>query len=157
LFIIIFYFPFANFLNQIQPRIKQFARPRTKQLAGAVKHGKLIDVKLFQRLAISLQFACLFLLPAIAASVAGCGRDDVKVYQVAKETPPASQPPADAPAPASAPAMAAAAIPAQTANALPQFQFALPPGWQQIAASQFHRDESFRPGGRCGHHPAPGR
>ena len=93
-------------------------------------------MKLFQRLAISLRFACLFLLPAIAASVAGCGRDDVKVYQVAKETPPASQPPANAPAPASAPAMDAAAIPAQTANALPQFQFALPPGWQQIAASQ---------------------
>jgi hypothetical protein len=32
--------------------------------------------------------------------------------------------------------MDAAAVPAQTANVLPQFQFALPPGWQQIAASQ---------------------
>lgn len=77
----------------------------------------------------------MFLVSAVAAIAAGCGRDDVKVYQVAKETPPASTPPADAPAATPAPAMDAA-VPAQTANALPQFQFALPPGWQQIAASQ---------------------
>jgi hypothetical protein len=110
--------------------------PGTKQLAGPVKHDKLIDVNLLQRLSISRRFTAVILVSAVAAIAAGCGRDDVKVYQVAKETPPASTPPADAPASTSAPAMDAAAVPAQTGNALPQFQFALPPGWQQIAASQ---------------------
>jgi hypothetical protein len=108
----------------------------TKQLAGPAKHGKMIDVKLLQRLPISRRFTSVMMVLAVVAIAAGCGRDDVKVYQVAKETPPASPPPADAPAPAPARAMDAAAVPAQTANVLPQFQFALPPGWQQIAASQ---------------------
>ncbi|HWY32665.1 MAG TPA: hypothetical protein VNX46_18010, partial [Candidatus Acidoferrum sp.] len=93
-------------------------------------------MKSLQRLSISRRFASVMMISAVAAIAAGCGRDDVKVYQVAKETPPASTPPADAPAPAPAPVMDAAAVPAQNANALPQFQFALPPGWQQIAASQ---------------------
>jgi hypothetical protein len=110
--------------------------PRTKQLAGHLKHGKLIDVKFLQHLSFSRRFTSVILVSAVAAVAAGCGRDDVKVYQVAKEAPPASPPPAEAPALAPAPAMDTAAVPAQTANALPQFQFALPPGWQQIAASQ---------------------
>ena len=76
----------------------------------------------------------MIVVSAIAAFAAGCDREDVKVYQVAKETPTTPPQPADAPAAAPAPAMDAA--PAQNANALPQFQFALPPGWQQVAASQ---------------------
>ena len=82
----------------------------------------------------SRRFVSMNMVLVAAAFAAGCGRDDVKVYQVAKETPTTPAPPADAPAATPAPAMDAA--PAQNANGLPQFQFALPPGWQQVAASQ---------------------
>ena len=116
-------------------------------------------MKLLLRLSIFRRLTSVFLVSAVAAIAAGCGRDDVKVYQVAKETPPASTPPADAPAATPAPAMDAA-VPAQTANALPQFQFALPPGWQQIAASQmrvasFTVTNSAGPAGDVGIIPLP--
>ncbi len=59
--------------------------------------------------------------------VAGCKRDDVKVYQVAKEDSSA------APQPNAPNDMAA---PIQTENSRPQLQFVLPIGWAQIAPSQ---------------------
>ena len=75
-------------------------------------------------------------LAAAAAIAAGCGRDDVKVYQVAKDKSPATPhaPPREAATPP--PALDVAAAPAQSGNALPQFQFSLPPGWQQVPTSQ---------------------
>jgi hypothetical protein len=106
-----------------------------KQLAGLPKPAKLIDVKSLLRLSVSRRFASVTLLMIVAAVAAGCGRDDVKVYQVAKDNSPAVPPPVDTATPP--PAMdAAPTVPAQSGNALPQFQFALPPGWQQIPASQ---------------------
>ena len=111
-------------------------RSGTKQLAGMPKPVKLIDVILFSRPSLSRRFGSVIVLAAAAAIVAGCGRDDVKVYQVAKDnsSAPAPAPSSDAATPP--PAMDAAAAPAQSGNALPQFQFALPPGWQQVPASQ---------------------
>ncbi len=111
----------------------------TKQLAGPVKPGKLKVVKLFNRTLFSLRLALPLWLLAGLAAVSGCGRDDVKVYQVVKESPPAdSQPastPAAEPAPTTPPGLDASAPPA-AANALPQFQFSLPPGWAEVPASQ---------------------
>lgn len=72
-----------------------------------------------------IRWAAFFLLLTIAA---GCDRDGVKVYQVTEEKS------SDAPV-ATLPADAAVA-PAQNANSLPQLQFALPSGWQQVAPSQ---------------------
>jgi len=97
-------------------------------------------VKLFDRTSFPLRLALPILLVAGLAAVSGCGRDDVKVYQVVKESPPAdSSPtalaPASEPAPAAPPGMDASAPPAP-ANALPQFQFSLPPGWAEVPASQ---------------------
>jgi hypothetical protein len=70
-------------------------------------------------------------LTVLAAVLAGCGRDDVKVYQVAKDDssgqPPATQT-AAAPGETAPPFATATSQPTQ-----PQLQFALPPGWQQVA------------------------
>jgi hypothetical protein len=60
--------------------------------------------------------------------VAGCKRDDVKVYQVAKEDSSTALTPT--------PNASDMAAPVQTENSQPQLQFALPPGWTQIAPSQ---------------------
>jgi hypothetical protein len=60
--------------------------------------------------------------------VVGCKRDDVKVYQVVKEDSSAPPPPA-----LNAGDMAP---PVQAENSQPQLQFALPPGWTQIAPSE---------------------
>jgi hypothetical protein len=60
--------------------------------------------------------------------VVGCKRDDVKVYQVTKED--------SSTAPTPAPNASGMAAPVQTENSQPQLQFALPPGWTQIAPSE---------------------
>ena len=65
-------------------------------------------------------------LTLIAFALAGCGRDDVKVYHVAKDdsaTPPPSQ--------IAAPEQNSTTQPQQ-----PQLQFTLPGGWREIAPSQ---------------------
>ncbi len=67
---------------------------------------------------------------AVIFIVAGCKRDDVNVYQVAKE----NSAPAPAPTPMATPS--AMAAPVQNENSQPQLQFVLPTGWQQIAPSQ---------------------
>ena len=74
-------------------------------------------------------------LIVLFAALAGCGRNDVKVYQVSKDSD-ASQPPAQEPAtPAAAPMGQMPPIAAAN-NAQPQLGFVLPPGWQQIAPSE---------------------
>jgi hypothetical protein len=73
-------------------------------------------------------FPMLALLAAV--SVAGCHRDDVKVYHVVKDED------AAAPTPTPTPAPADMSAPAPANNSQPQLQFVLPPGWQQVAPSQ---------------------
>ncbi|HEY4416418.1 MAG TPA: hypothetical protein VGO57_12065 [Verrucomicrobiae bacterium] len=70
-----------------------------------------------------LRQSSAFCVLAALLAVAGCKRDDVKVYQVAKED--------STPAPS------------------PQLQFALPPGWQQAAPGQM-RAASFTVTGASG-------
>ena len=64
------------------------------------------------------------LLVVSTAALAGCGRSDVKVYQVVRDNSPDAPPPM------------AAAPPAPNTAAQPQLQFTLPPGWQQIAPGE---------------------
>ncbi len=90
-------------------------------------------MNLFYRLSFFIRLALPLALVAALVAVTGCGRDDVKVYQVVKDAPPADSPPASTPT--APPGMDASAPPA-TANALPQFQFSLPPGWAEAPASQ---------------------
>jgi hypothetical protein len=71
----------------------------------------MFKVKLSDHVSIPAWFAHGILFSVLAATLAGCGRDDVKVYQVAKP-------------------------PVQNDNAQPQLQFAVPPSWQQIAPSE---------------------
>jgi hypothetical protein len=81
-------------------------------------------VKLPFQVSIPVRFAQGMSLVAIAAALTGCGHNDVKVYQVAKDNSSITPPPLET------------APPPADANAQPQLQFALPPGWQQIAPSQ---------------------
>jgi hypothetical protein len=71
--------------------------------------------------------AALLTLAAIA--LAGCGRDDVKVYHVAKDDS-AAPPPNQIVAPEQMPATQ------MQPSQQPQLQFTLPNGWQEIAPSQ---------------------
>jgi hypothetical protein len=89
----------------------------------------MFKVKLSDHVSIPAWFAQGILFSVLAATLAGCGRNDVKVYQVAKDDSSGS-PAANEPVP-----------PAQNNNtqpdsAQPQLQFAVPPGWQQIAPSE---------------------
>ncbi len=96
-------------------------------------------MKLFYSTAFSFRLALPLALVAGLAAVTGCGRDDVKVYQVVKESPPGDSSTAAAPAAAPVPAAPSgmdASLPTPPANALPQFQFSLPPGWAEVPASQ---------------------
>jgi hypothetical protein len=68
----------------------------------------------------------LALLTLTAIALAGCGRDDVKVYHVAKDDSAAPQP-----VQITAPEQNSATQPQQ-----PQLQWTLPDGWQEIAPSQ---------------------
>ncbi len=90
-------------------------------------------MNLFYRLSYFIRLALPLALVAALVAVTGCGRDDVKVYQVVKDAPPADSPAASTPA---APPGLDASTPPATANALPQFQFSLPPGWAEVPASQ---------------------
>ncbi len=96
-------------------------------------------MNLFYRTSFSSRLALPLVLVAALVVVAGCGRDDVKVYQVVKESPPADNQSASAPAAEptqSAPSGMDASVAPAPANALPQFQFSLPPGWVEVPASQ---------------------
>lgn len=73
------------------------------------------------------------------AAIAGCGRDDIQVYRVAKETPPAP----DVRAPASETGNA------QEESAPPRVQFKLPAGWQEGPPSTM-RAASFSIDGKDG-------
>jgi uncharacterized protein YbdZ (MbtH family) len=72
------------------------------------------------------------------AALAGCGRDDIQVYRVAKETP-AAEP------------QAPMAVPGheQEQSSLPRVQFKLPSGWQELAPGSM-RAASFSIGGKDG-------
>jgi hypothetical protein len=92
----------------------------------------MFKVKLSDHVSIPAWFAQGILFSVLAATLAGCGRDDVKVYQVAKDNSSGSpgSPAANEPVP-----------PTQNSNdqpdnGQPQLQFAVPPGWQQIAPSE---------------------
>ena len=82
-----------------------------------------------------LSFFAAFFLAAVFA-LAGCKRSEVKVYQIQNEPP--SAPPQNE--------MTAAN---QNENPLPQLQFVLPDGWQQITPSQM-RVASFSVSGTNG-------
>ena len=90
----------------------------------------MFKVKLSDHVSIPAWFAHGMLFSVLAANLAGCGRDDVKVYQVAKDNSSSGSPAANEPIPP------AQNNNTQPDNAQPQLQFALPPGWQQIAPSQ---------------------
>ena len=99
-------------------------------LAGPSNSNRMFKVKLSDHVSIPAWFAQGILFSVLAATLAGCGRDDVKVYQVAKDNSSSGSPAANEPVP-----------PTQNNNtqpdsAQPQLQFAVPPGWQQIAPSQ---------------------
>ena len=72
----------------------------------------------------------------LIAGLAGCDRDDVKVYHVVKDDSSTTPPPPTPAATASAPADSSMSAPASADNAQPSLQFNLPPGWQQIPPSQ---------------------
>ncbi len=90
----------------------------------------MFKVKLSDHVSIPAWFAHGILFSALAATLAGCGRDDVKVYQVAKDNSSSGSPAANQPVPP------AQNNNTQPDNAQPQLQFAVPPGWQQIAPSE---------------------
>src|ERR1700679_1303261 len=90
----------------------------------------MFKVKLSDHVSIPAWFAHGMLFSVLAATLAGCGRDDVKVYQVAKDNSSSGSPAANEPIPP------AQNNNTQPDNAQPQLQFALPPGWQQIAPSE---------------------
>ncbi len=69
------------------------------------------------------------LLTLAAFALAGCGRDDVKVYHVVKDDS-ATPPPVQIPAPEQMPTTQ------MQPSQQPQLQFTLPNGWQEIAPSQ---------------------
>ncbi len=100
----------------------------TKRLADTSKLNRILKVKLPSQVSIPGPIARGMSLVVLAAALAGCGHNDVKVYQVAKDSD-ASQEPAGQTAPPSP-----MAVPAE--NAQPQLQFSLPSGWQQIAPSE---------------------
>jgi hypothetical protein len=89
----------------------------------------MFKVKLSDHVSIPAWFAHGILFSVLAATLAGCGRDDVKVYQVAKDDSSGS-PAANQPVPP------AQNNNTQPGNAQPQLQFAVPPSWQQIAPSE---------------------
>jgi len=73
-----------------------------------------------------MSFRNAAILTLAAFAMAGCGRDDVKVYHVAKDD-------------SAAPPQNQIAAPEQTSTTQPeqpQLQFTLPNGWQEIAPSQ---------------------
>ncbi len=98
----------------------------TKPLADTSKPNRMISVKWPLQVSATGRFAPWTLFVLLAA--AGCDRGEVKVYQVARDDS-ASPPPAAQPSSLPAPVV-------QSGNLPPQLQFALPPGWQQIAPSQ---------------------
>ncbi len=73
----------------------------------------------------------------LAATLVGCGRNDVRVYRVAKDQAPA------APTPALPPGHP------DTSGAMPNLQWKLPAGWEQVTPGQM-RLASFRVNGRDG-------
>lgn len=79
-------------------------------------------------------FASAMSMVALAAAVAGCGRDDVKVYQVAKDD--SSSPPPDNQSPLPPGQSSAPVATEMSPPPRPRLQFALPPGWQQIPPSE---------------------
>jgi len=72
----------------------------------------------------------LALLTIAAIALAGCGRDGVKVYHVAKDD--SAAPPPTAAMPATMPA----GLPAPDNGGLPPIKYVLPAGWQEKPASQ---------------------
>ncbi|HSY75181.1 MAG TPA: hypothetical protein VK810_06905 [Dongiaceae bacterium] len=70
-----------------------------------------------------MSFRKAALLTLAAFALAGCGRDDVKVYHVTKDD-------------SAAPQQNQIATPVPIENSQPQLQFVLPNGWQEIAPSQ---------------------
>lgn len=90
----------------------------------------MFKVKLSDHVSIPAWFAQGILFSVLAATLTGCGRDDVKVYQVAKDNSSSGSPAANEPVPPTQNNNT------QPDNAQPQLQFAVPPGWQQIAPSQ---------------------
>jgi hypothetical protein len=70
-----------------------------------------------------MSFRNAAILTLAAFALAGCRRDDVKVYHVAKDD-------------SAAPPQNQIVAPEQTSTTQPQLQWTLPDGWQQIAPSQ---------------------
>jgi hypothetical protein len=100
------------------------------------------------------------LTPMLLLLVAGCHRDEVKVYRVAKDqeqpqqqTAPAL--PTDSPNPSLPPghpdisSAAAASLPAASASALPQLTWKTPDGWTEVPPSEM-RVASFKVAGPDG-------
>ena len=79
------------------------------------------------------------------AALAGCGRDDIQVYRVAKETPSAEPQ-----------APVAAHGQDQEQATLPRVQFKLPSGWQEVVPPGPMRAASFSIGGKDGQTAAVG-
>jgi hypothetical protein len=76
-----------------------------------------------------MSFRNAALLTLAAFALAGCGRDDVKVYHIAKEDS-AAPPPVQIAAPEQMPTTQ------MQPSQQPQLQWTLPDGWQEIAPSQ---------------------
>ena len=71
----------------------------------------------------------------LAIIIAGCGRDDVKVYKVDAADTVVTPSPA-APAPAAMPGSMPAGLPAPDNSGLPKLKYALPDGWKEKALTQ---------------------
>jgi hypothetical protein len=76
-------------------------------------------------------------LLSLAFFLAGCGRDDIQVYRVAKERP---QAPSQAAMPASG---------SETASAMPRLKYNLPAGWQEVSPGEM-RAAAFHIAGKDG-------
>ena len=70
---------------------------------------------------------CAILLFSALLVTAGCGRDDVKVYRVAKEQPPSPHAQSQSALPSGHP---------DIATAKPQLSWTLPAGWKEVAPGQ---------------------
>jgi hypothetical protein len=103
--------------------------PRGKPLAARAKMDRIRKVNFLPQIVARRTLAPGATFFFLAVLLAGCGRDDVKVYHVAKDN-------SAAPPPAAMPATMPAGLPAPDNSGLPPLKYVLPAGWQEKPASQ---------------------
>jgi hypothetical protein len=84
----------------------------------------------------------------LISTLTGCNRDEAKVYNVPKDTPPPSQPTSSQPAPEATPEAAQPAIPppADAGMSVTPLKYQLPEGWQEKPPSDMRVASFVAPG-----------